>query len=137
MWFWVISAIAGSILGNAADSWFSQTKLGMWFYKKVDDVSTWASKKLGLKVLRDEEDWKKKYPNVALQIESLEARIKKLEKENYMSEWIADRIKEGSSHQGAIIAAGAALVLFAGMPLMKVGLYAALVWGVWSMLKKG
>ena len=54
-----------------------------------------------------------------------------------MSEWIADRIKEGSSHQGAIIAGGAALVLFAGMPLMKVGLYAALIWGVWSMLKRG
>ena len=54
-----------------------------------------------------------------------------------MSEWIADRIKEGSSHQGAIIAAGAALVLFAGMPLVEVGLYAALIWGVWSMLKRG
>ena len=51
MWFWAISAIAGSILGNATDSWFSQTKLGMWFYKKVDDVSTWASKKLGLSSL--------------------------------------------------------------------------------------
>ena len=82
MWFWAISAIAGSILGNATNSWFSETKLGMWVYKKVDDVSTWASKKLGLKVLRDEKNWKKKYPNVALQIESLEARIKKLEKEN-------------------------------------------------------
>ena len=81
MWFWIVSAIAGSILVNAADSWFSQTKLGMWFYKKVDDVSTWASKKLGLKVLQDEEDWKKKYPNVALRIEKLEARLKKLEKE--------------------------------------------------------
>ena len=81
MWFWLVSAIAGSILGIAADSWFSQTKLGMWFYKKVDDVSTWASKKLGLKVLQDEEDWKKKYPNVALRIEKLEARLKKLEKE--------------------------------------------------------
>ena len=81
MWFWLISAIAGSILGSAADSWFSQTKLGMWFYKKVDDVSTWASKKLGLKVLQDEEDWKNKYPNVALRIEKLEARLKKLEKE--------------------------------------------------------
>ena len=81
MWFWIVSAIAGSILGNAADSWFSQTKLGMWFYKKVADVSTWASKKLGLKVLQDEEDWKKKYPNVALRIEKLEARLKKLEKE--------------------------------------------------------
>ena len=81
MWFWAISAIAGSILGNAADSWFSQTKMGMWFYKKIDDVSTWASKKLGLRVLQDEENWKKKYPNVALRIEELEARIKKLEGE--------------------------------------------------------
>ena len=81
MWFWMLSAIAGSILGNAADNWFSQTKMGMWFYKKVDDVSTWASKKLGLKVLQDEDNWKKKYPNVALRIEELEARIKKLEGE--------------------------------------------------------
>ena len=79
MWFWAISAIAGSILGNAADSWFSQTKMGTWFYKKVDDVSTWASKKLGLKVLQDEEDWKKKYPNVSKHIDELEARIRKLE----------------------------------------------------------
>ena len=81
MWFWAISAIAGSILGSATDSWFSQTKLGRWFYKKVDDVSTWASKKLGLKVLQDEENWKKKYPNVSRKIEELEARLKKLEGE--------------------------------------------------------
>ena len=81
MWIWLISSIAGSILGNAADSWFSQTKLGMWFYKKVDDVSTWASKKLGLKVLQDEDNWKKKYPNVSKKIDDLEARIKKLEGE--------------------------------------------------------
>ena len=50
----LISNIAGSILGSAADSWFADTKLGIWFYNKVDDVSTWASKKLGLKVLQDE-----------------------------------------------------------------------------------
>ena len=80
MWLWLVSAIAGSILGNAADNWFSQTKMGMWFYKKIEDVSTWASQKLGLKVLQDEEDWKKKYPNVLLRIEKLEARLKKLEK---------------------------------------------------------
>ena len=79
MWFWAISAIAGSILGNAADSWFSQTKLGMWFYIKVVDVSTWASKKLGLKVLQDEDNWKKKYPNVSKHFDDLEARIQKLE----------------------------------------------------------
>ena len=82
MWFWLISSVASSILGSAANSWFADTKLGMWFYKKIDDVSTWASKKLGLKVLQDEDNWKKKYPNVSKHIDDLEARIKKLEKEN-------------------------------------------------------
>ncbi len=81
MWFFLISSIAGSILGSAADSWFADTKLGIWFYDKVDDVSTWASKKLGLKILKDENNWKTKYPNVAEKIKTLEARIKKLEKE--------------------------------------------------------
>ena len=80
MWFWLISSIAGSILGSAADTWFADTKLGRWFYKKVDDVSTWASKKLGLKILKDEQNWETKYPNVAEKIKTLEARIKKLEK---------------------------------------------------------
>ena len=82
MWFWIITSIAGGILGNAADSWFADTKLGIWFYKKVDNVSTWASKKLGLKVLQDEENWKKKYPNVSKKLDELEARINELEKEN-------------------------------------------------------
>ena len=82
MWFFLISSIAGSILGNATDSWFADTKLGVWFYKKVDNVSTWASKKLGLKVLQDENNWKKKYPNVSKKLDELEARLEKIEKEN-------------------------------------------------------
>ena len=80
MWFFIISNIAGSILGNAADIWFADTKLGIWFYKKIDDVSSWASKKLGLKILKDENNWKTKYPNVAMKIEELEAKIEKLER---------------------------------------------------------
>ena len=80
MWFFLISSIAGSILGNATNSWFADTKLGIWTYKKVDDVSTWASKKLGLKILKDENNWKTKYPNVAMKIEELEAKIEKLER---------------------------------------------------------
>ena len=82
MWFWIISSIAGSILGSAADSWFADTKLGIWFYQKVDNVSTWASKKLGLKVLQDEENWHKQFPHISQKLEILEARIQKLEKEN-------------------------------------------------------
>ena len=80
MWFFLISNIAGSILGSAADSWFADTKLGIWFYDKVDDVSSWASKKLGLKVLQDEGNWKKKYPNVSKKLDELEAKIEKIER---------------------------------------------------------
>ena len=71
MWFWIISAIAGSILGNAVDSWFSETKLGVWFYGKVADISDWAAKKLKLQTLSKEEVWKKKYPNRYTLIRSL------------------------------------------------------------------
>jgi len=81
MWIFLISSITSSIIGMAVESWFADTKLGVWFYKKVDNVSTWASKKLGLRILQDEETWKKKYPNVSEKIDKLEARINKLEKE--------------------------------------------------------
>jgi len=79
MWLWMISAIAGSILGNAADSWFAETKCGIWFYRKVDQVSSWAARKLNIKILAKEEAWKKKYPNVAEKISNLDYRLKTLE----------------------------------------------------------
>jgi hypothetical protein len=79
MWFLILSSIASSIIGSAADSWFADTKMGKWFYRKVDDVASWAARKLGLKVLADETNWKTKYPNVSLKIDKLEARIKQLE----------------------------------------------------------
>ena len=79
MWFWIISSIAGSILGNAADSWFAETKLGIWFYKKVGQISSWSARKLNIKMLQEEEAWKKKRPNVAKKMTELETRIQKLE----------------------------------------------------------
>ena len=52
-----------------------------------------------------------------------------------MSNYIADRISEGSSHQGLIVTAAAVAVLFFAVPLTKVVLWGALAWGVWSMMK--
>ena len=82
MWFWLISSIAGSILGSAADSWFADTKLGIWFYKKIDQVAGWSAHKLVIKALRDEENWKNKYPNISIKINNLETRLSKLERGN-------------------------------------------------------
>ena len=81
MWVWVVSAIAGSILGNATDSWFSQTKLGIWFYKKMDNLYAWTAKKLNIEILATEEKWKKKYPNISAKMHEMEQRLQDLEKE--------------------------------------------------------
>ena len=81
MWFWLISSIAGSILGSAADSWFADTKLGIWFYKKMDNLYAWTAKKLNIEILATEEKWKKKYPNISAKMHEMEQRLQDLEKE--------------------------------------------------------
>ena len=83
MWFWLISAIAGSIIGSATESWFRDTKLGIWFYNKVDRIYTWANKKYGLKRLTDEEDRMKKFPQLSKRLETLESQIKQIQRARY------------------------------------------------------
>ena len=83
MWFWLISAIAGSIIGSATESWFRDTKLGIWFYNKVDRIYTWANKKYGLKLLTDEEDLMKKFPQLSKRLETLESQVKQIQRARY------------------------------------------------------
>ena len=83
MWFWLLSAIAGSILGSATESWFRDTKLGIWFYNKVDQIYTWANKKYGLKLLTDEEDRMKKFPQLSKRLETLESQVKQIQRARY------------------------------------------------------
>jgi len=83
MWFWLISAIAGSIVGSATESWFRDTKLGIWFYNKLDQIYTWANKKYGLKLLTDEEDRMKKFPQLSKRLETLESQIKEIQRARF------------------------------------------------------
>lgn len=73
MWSWLLLSIAGSIIGSATDSWFRDTKLGVWFYAKVDGLYTWASKRYGLKLITDEKKRMKQFPE-------LEKRLKRIER---------------------------------------------------------
>ena len=75
MWFFLISNIAGSILGSAADSWFADTKMGRWVYNKVDQIATWSADKLGVKILQDEDKLRTKYPNISKKLDELESRL--------------------------------------------------------------
>ena len=79
MWFWLISSIAGSIIGSATESWFRDTKVGVWFYAKIDSLYTWASKRYGLKLLTDEEERMKKFPQLSKRLEALEQKVEELE----------------------------------------------------------
>tara|TARA_Y100001963_G_scaffold99187_1_gene136532 strand:- start:1425 stop:1688 length:264 start_codon:yes stop_codon:yes gene_type:complete len=83
MWFWLLSAIAGSILGSATESWFRDTKLGIWFYNKIDIMYTWANKKYGFKLLTDEENRMKKFPQLSKRLETLESQIKQIQRARY------------------------------------------------------
>ena len=83
MWFWLLSSIAGSIIGSATESWFRDTKLGIWFYNKLDQIYTWANKRYGLKLLTDEEDRMKKFPQLSKRLETLESQIKEIQRARF------------------------------------------------------
>ena len=79
MWFFLIKAIAGSIIGAATESRFRDTRLGVWFYNKVDNIYTWAAKRYHIKLVTDEEKQMAKFPILKEKLENMEKRIKKLE----------------------------------------------------------
>ena len=48
MWFFLIKSIVGAILGEATNTWFRKTKMGIWFYNKVAQCYNWAAKRYDL-----------------------------------------------------------------------------------------
>jgi hypothetical protein len=74
MWFFLVKALAGAIIGQASNAWFRDTKMGVWFYNKVDSLYNWAAKRYNVKLLTDEEKRMAKFP-------ALKARLEKIEKQ--------------------------------------------------------
>jgi hypothetical protein len=83
MWFFIIKAIAGSVIGSATESWFRDTKLGVWFYAKMDSLYSWAAKRYGIKVITDEQKQMAKFPELAKRLDSIETRLRLLERDDY------------------------------------------------------
>ena len=80
---WVYTAIVGSIFGTIFITYMSSTKIGLWFYAKVDLFLDYLIKKWGLSFLEQPEDsWKYKYPMMRLKIDEIENRLTKLESQN-------------------------------------------------------
>ena len=79
LWFFILKAIAGSILGNATATWFKKTAAGVWFYNKMDRFYNWAADRSNVKILTAEEKAMAKFPMLKKRLEALEkkAGIKK------------------------------------------------------------
>ena len=80
MWFWLIKSITGSIIGNASAEWFKKTKLGVWFFNKVDRLYNWAAEKYNIKVLTEEEKQMAKFPMLRKRLNDIEKQIKEIKK---------------------------------------------------------
>jgi hypothetical protein len=79
---WIWTAIAGSIIGAIALAYLKDTRAGIWFYAKVDQILDYLVARYGWTWLEQPTDaWRKKYPHVTKKIDELEARIQKLEGE--------------------------------------------------------
>ncbi len=80
MWFWIVSSITVSILGSSTSVWFEQTAMGRWFIRKMENIYNWAADRYGFEVLKSEDKWRKKYPNIAKKIDDLEKQVKEMTK---------------------------------------------------------
>ena len=81
MWFFLVKSILGAIIGQSTNAWIRKTKMGMWFYKKVDTCYNWAAKRYDLNVLTKEEKLIKKFPALTAKINKLEDEIAKIKVE--------------------------------------------------------
>ena len=78
---WIYTGIAGSIFGAITVAYLSTTRLGGWFYAKVDQFLDYLVKRGGVKWLEEPEDlWRKRNPVIADKLDQLEKRISELEK---------------------------------------------------------
>ena len=73
---WIYTGIVGSIFGAITVAYLSTTRLGVWFYRKVDQFLDYLVKRWGLKWLEEPEDlWRKRYPQVSEKMDELEMRL--------------------------------------------------------------
>ena len=78
---WIWTAIGGSIAGAIALAYLKETRIGIWFYGKVDNTMDWLVERYGWTWLEQPEDaWRKKYPKITQKIDDIERRLQELEK---------------------------------------------------------
>ena len=81
-WLFILSlkAILSSIIGSSFYAWFKNTKVGVGFQIRIDNLMSWVSKRYDLEIISREDKWLQQYPRLADRILELEKEVAKLKK---------------------------------------------------------
>ena len=77
-----LKSILSSIIGSSFYQWFKNTKMGVWFQVKMDNIMEWLAKRYDIEIASREEKWLAQYPLLAKRIVTLEKEVKKLKAES-------------------------------------------------------
>ena len=81
-WLFILSlkAILSSIIGSSFYQWFKNTKMGVWFQVRLDNLMEWVAKGYDIEIASREDKWLSQYPRLADRIVSLEKEVAKVKK---------------------------------------------------------
>ena len=83
-WLFILTlkSILSSIIGSSFYQWFKNTKMGVWFQVRLDNLMEWVAKRYDIEIASREEKWLAQYPLLAKRIVTLEKEVAKLKKES-------------------------------------------------------
>ena len=83
-WLFILTlkSILSSIIGRSFYQWFKNTKMGVWFQVKMDNLMEWVANRYDIEIASREEKWLAQYPLLAKRIVTLEKEVKKLKAES-------------------------------------------------------
>tara|TARA_Y100000768_G_scaffold144159_3_gene107557 strand:- start:13576 stop:13842 length:267 start_codon:yes stop_codon:yes gene_type:complete len=85
-WLFILTlkSILSSIIGSSFYQWFKNTKMGVWFQVRLDNLMEWVAKRYDIEIASREEKWLAQYPLLAKRIVDLEKEVTKLKKKNHL-----------------------------------------------------
>ena len=81
-WLFILTlkSILSSIIGSSFYQWFKNTKMGVWFQVRLDNLMEWVAERYDIEIASREEKWLAQYPLLAKRIVDLEKEVTKLKK---------------------------------------------------------
>jgi len=81
-WLFILTlkAILSGIIGSSFYAWFKNTKVGVWFQVKINNLMEWVAKRYDIEIASREEKWLAQYPLLGNRIAKLEKEVATLKK---------------------------------------------------------